>query len=86
MDLPIDYPRINQFPEWFTVDAETEYTIDTGNRHVINLTGAELSKGLPIELKERQRLRVIVVSLAGSEERTRSSAVGVRAEKGCGSP
>ena len=27
MNLPIDYPRINQFPEWFTVDPELEYEV-----------------------------------------------------------
>ncbi len=28
MNLPIDYPRINQFPEWFTIDATKTYQID----------------------------------------------------------
>ena len=25
LHLPIDYPRINQFPEWFTVEEKKEY-------------------------------------------------------------
>jgi hypothetical protein len=27
MHLPLDYPRINQFPEWFTVDASRSYVV-----------------------------------------------------------
>ena len=30
MNLPLDYPRINQFPEWFTVDFEKEYIVYRG--------------------------------------------------------
>ena len=56
--LPLDYPRINQFPEWFPVGAETRYEMTepaTGRRR--ELTGRELRDGLSLELaagEERQ--------------------------------
>ena len=28
MHMPIDWPRINQFPEWFTVQADRQYSIE----------------------------------------------------------
>ena len=32
MGLPLDYPRINQFPEWFTVDANAMYEVTVVDR------------------------------------------------------
>jgi len=28
MHLPMDWPRINQFPEWFTIDPEKTYNVN----------------------------------------------------------
>jgi hypothetical protein len=61
LHLPLDYPRINQFPEWFTVESERRYTVRdavAGTQPV--LTGRALQEGLPVELKagEERRLRV----------------------------
>ncbi|MBM3859776.1 MAG: hypothetical protein FJ395_09020 [Verrucomicrobia bacterium] len=55
MRLPLDYPRINQFPEWFTVEAGKRYTV--GNR---TFTGNELAAGIPITLKSGQELQLCV--------------------------
>jgi hypothetical protein len=50
MKLPFDWPRINQFPEWFTVEAAKSYNVsDTGKR-----TGKQLTEGLPVEIKARE--------------------------------
>ncbi len=50
MHLPLDYARINQFPEWFTVDGTTRFRIntirDTGQEQTI----AMLADGFPIKL------------------------------------
>lgn len=58
MKLPMDYPRINQFPEWFTVDAAREYTLrhaaDGGERKV---TGEGLIDGIAVEIKGGEELR-----------------------------
>ena len=57
MHMPMDWPRINQFPEWFTVEAGRRYEVrdvSTGTRSVH--TGAELARGLPLELgRDRER-------------------------------
>ncbi|MDB4583337.1 hypothetical protein N9164_09310, partial [Draconibacterium sp.] len=34
LNLPIDYPRINQFPEWFTAKEGEEYSIVSSNKLV----------------------------------------------------
>ena len=61
MKLPLDWPRINQFPEWFTVDADAVYTVEnltagTSGRY----TGAQLRDGVTLKLRAgvEQRLRV----------------------------
>jgi hypothetical protein len=49
MKLPLDYPRINQFPEWYTVDAAAAYTLSAPGgtaRH----SGSDLIRGVPLEL------------------------------------
>lgn len=51
MHLPVDYPRINQFPEWFTVEAEKRYVVSDlteGTRKTS--TGRRLAEGLRVEL------------------------------------
>jgi len=54
--MPLDYPRINSFPEWFTVEAAANYeireTIDGAEDRVRRLRGAELIEGLELELKQ----------------------------------
>jgi hypothetical protein len=57
MGLPIDYPRINQFPEWFTVQKEKQYTITSSNMKISGkYKGGDLLKGIPVELKEGEQL------------------------------
>lgn len=57
MRFPADYPRINQFQEWFVVAEEKSYQLKTAdsdkNRTII---GKSLSKGLPVEVKPGQTL------------------------------
>jgi len=47
MKLPLDWPRINQFPEWFTVQPQQTFQV------VINgeLTRRNLEDGLPVQFK-----------------------------------
>ena len=52
MHLPIDWPRINQFPEWFTVRSESSYTfhnLETGERQSYN--GKRLREGIHMMAK-----------------------------------
>ena len=59
MQLPTDGPRINRFPEWFTVEAEREYEIRDPDP--ASWTGARLANGLPVRVrgKEPRTLRVL---------------------------
>ena len=46
--LPLNYPRLNEWPEWFTVDQATQYRVvdaTTGGDRLVG--GAELGVGLP---------------------------------------
>ena len=50
MKLPLDYPRINQFPEWFTVEGEKVYEVATDGGTAEQNTGATMAAGLPVKL------------------------------------
>ena len=57
MHLPLDYPRINQFPEWFTVQAGARYQVSIEEGKTQKRTGDQLAKGIPVELKAGQASR-----------------------------
>ena len=50
MHLPEDYPRINQFPEWFTVEKGARYGITIQGKPVEALSGERLIAGLSVEV------------------------------------
>jgi hypothetical protein len=54
MKLPLDYARINQFPEWFTVDGAARYAVEVGTDGARDQTGAELARGLTVHLEAGQ--------------------------------
>ncbi len=61
MRLPIDYPRINQFPEWFTVRADRTYRVrDLTAGTDATAAGAKLADGLPLSLPGGREARLIV--------------------------
>ena len=52
MNMPLDWPRINQFPEWFTVQAKKSYTLhDLSADSTVEYTGKQLSEGILITLQ-----------------------------------
>ncbi|MFZ2642478.1 MAG: hypothetical protein WA117_15895 [Verrucomicrobiia bacterium] len=61
MHLPLDYPRINQFPEWFTAQAGAHYEVNNvaGDEEQI-CTGKALLNGFAVSLKAGEELRLIV--------------------------
>ena len=61
MHLPLDWPRINQFPEYFTVVKDKNYTVGS-NKNTKNqvFTGDDLIKGYPIEIKKGAILKLII--------------------------
>lgn len=61
MKLPIDWPRINQFPEWFTVDPEELYLLDTGSGEALGpFSGKHLSEGVDLKVQPGEILRIIL--------------------------
>lgn len=48
--LPADWPRINQFPEWFTVTAGTSYAVRAGTAAPQSRSGKELAGGFAVSL------------------------------------
>ena len=48
MNMPLDWPRINQFPEWYTVDPGKKYDVSLGSFKSSKVySGEELAKGYP---------------------------------------
>jgi len=61
LNLPIDYPRINQFPEWFTAKEEEIYTLTSSNKTLNGkYSGKQLLEGISVKLKAGERLIISV--------------------------
>ena len=43
--MPTDYPRLNQFPEWFTVKPEAQFSLGGAA-----ISGEALRAGLPVKV------------------------------------
>jgi hypothetical protein len=64
MNLPVDYPRINQFPEWFVVSDDTEYRLTfTGSSSAEVLTGKNLKSGFPVKFEKGRTYQLLVQAL-----------------------
>jgi hypothetical protein len=48
--LPTNYPRLNEFPEWFTVEEGASYLVRRDNGKPDLKTGKELADGYPVRL------------------------------------
>ena len=61
MRLPADYPRINRFPEWFTVEAGGGYDLEfPGVSPVEVYSGTDLLAGIPLSLTAGET-RILIV-------------------------
>lgn len=58
-NLPSDYPRINQFPEWFTIKDDVKYRIQIDENAPLTLSGDAL-RSFPLRLKPDQTVRLII--------------------------
>ncbi|WP_198440172.1 hypothetical protein [Pareuzebyella sediminis] len=53
MHMPLDWPRINQFPEWYTVEKDHRYQlINTSEKNHQSFSDKKLAHGIPISLKK----------------------------------
>ncbi len=57
--LPLDYPRINQFPEWFTAERDAVYTVQVDDATPRSLSGEQLWN-LPLMLEPGQKRYVVI--------------------------
>jgi len=62
MRMPRDYPRINQFPEWFTVDNAKSYDVTLQPQDATPMPGQQLLDGLAIDLEPSFPLSIKVAS------------------------
>jgi hypothetical protein len=53
LHIPADYPRLNQFPEWFTVPTDGTYTTNDGE-----ITAAALRNGIPLRITKETPYRL----------------------------
>ncbi|WP_339924606.1 hypothetical protein [uncultured Cyclobacterium sp.] len=62
--LPMDYPRINQLPEWFTVTEDQKYKVTFSKGGTTpTYRGEELIDGIMISLEKGQQVSLIVTPL-----------------------
>ena len=57
MHMPVDYPRINQYQQWFTVESERTYSVSfaqTGRTQIF--IGKDLIEGLPVAVRPGETL------------------------------
>jgi hypothetical protein len=57
MHMPVDYPRINQYQQWFTVEPDQRYSVfffQTGRTQVF--FGKDLIDGLPVSVKPGENI------------------------------
>jgi len=70
MRLPLDYPRINQFPEWFTVEPAARYLVQVGDDPASEVEGSAL-RALPLALEAGQsavlRIRPVQAPTAATQ-------------------
>lgn len=57
LKIPVDYPRINQFQEWFAIEANKNYRLTIGSK-TQTVRGAALMAGYPISLKPNQVIQL----------------------------
>ena len=60
--LSLNYPRLNEFPEWFTVEDDARYEITYPEASVsMGYSGKALGEGIPVQLKAGAlTLRIVV--------------------------
>jgi hypothetical protein len=60
LKLPVNYLRLNEWSEWFTVETHRRYHVKVDRTKPEAKTGAELAEGLPLKLKAGEIRRVSI--------------------------
>ncbi len=62
LNLPVNYARLNEWSEWFTVETGRSYRVKLGGRKTEIRSGAELVQGLPVQVQSG-KVSLVEVSL-----------------------
>jgi hypothetical protein len=62
--LPVNYTRLNEWPEWFTVELDRLYRVRIGEQETLR-TGAELVQGFEVAVTSPEAVALRVVALPG---------------------
>ncbi len=63
-NLSVNYTRLNEFPEWYTVEQDKLYSLDINGKQEV-YTGGELVRGIPVESNSGESLVIHVSALPG---------------------
>lgn len=61
--MRVNYPRLNEWPEWFTVERNQLYEVAIGGGEGKIYTGQQLIDGLPVRTGSMEVLAVRVTGL-----------------------
>jgi hypothetical protein len=56
-NMPLNYPRLNEWPEWFTVEMDNLYTVAM-NSEQMTRSGGELAEGVAVRVDPSLRIHV----------------------------
>ncbi len=62
MHLPIDWPRINQFPEWFTAEKDKSYSVVINGSSSV-MKGEDILKGINLKMKKNDSMKIDIMPL-----------------------
>jgi hypothetical protein len=72
MNLPFNWARINQFPEWYVVEKDSNYTVrDITLNSICTYKGSELSEGIDVVLKKDQEQQYTISLSSDADYATR---------------
>ncbi len=60
LHLPVNYPRLNEWPEWYTVEHDRRYSVRVDGAAPVVRLGAELVQGVPVTLRAGQTVTIEV--------------------------
>lgn len=64
MNMPVDYPRINQFQQWYIPWKDKTYSVTFyPEGKTKRFSGEELTKGVPVRIRAGEKLHIVVTTL-----------------------
>ena len=64
LHLPVDYPRLNQFPEWFTVEKDRKYRVSIEGKDPVVMNGDALREGLDLAILTKEPFHVQIAPVS----------------------